>query len=540
MKFLNSLVLPAALAILAGPAHATSQLQEAAPGERRDSLKEAPRPAFEHVGFYTHGGWVFDYPFAPRAWERVDYANMFQLLKRMGYDAVQIWPLLEAIPMPLTAADRAELTAFRPILQDGRDAGLRTWMVLCANLTTPPSVASVPWRQRNPYPVMRTIRFDNAAETVEYRAHRTEMLKILNNADGYVTIDGDPGGYDNAQPQHFVDVFLNDRAAIEKFGTHPAQQSVIPWLWCGWGTSGVWSKPIEPFVRATLDLLPAQLPEPWSLLPGRSDRDGHANGRTNMRLIDEYNLESRSTLLFYEAIEFEPVPPSATLRFADIRRYFQEEAALHGKANGVMGNAQQPIMALPNIYLFARLARDISYAAKTNDAVLDNLAVLLGGPPELLRPAWKCLGLPLAGIPANLPAQLRAIEFTGEAAAFIPGGPALYRDILAAQVDSRRRMLAAMTMPTGTNAQAAAAIAEGADAIVDWWSRHHFVVGNNPGKPFSWDFAHPSQYRQWADWARANVADKEAVAPLAAQELVKRGSLAEPTATERVRQLLGI
>jgi len=66
-------------------------------------------------------------------------------------------------------------------------------------------------------------------------------------------------------------------------------------------------------------------------------------------------------------------------------------------------------------------------------------------------------------------------------------------------------MLAAMTMPTGTDAQAAAAVAEGTDAIVDWWGRHHFVVGNNPGTPFSWDFVHPSQFSQWANWARAKT-----------------------------------
>lgn len=506
-------------------------------GER---VKEAALPAFEHVGFYTHGGWVFDYPLAPRSWQRADYAAMFQLLKRMGYDTVQIWPLLEAIPMPLTTADRAELTAFRPIIDDGRAAGLRTWMALCPNLTTLPAIASVPWRQRNPYPFMRTIRYDSASETADYLAHRRAMIEILNNADGYVTIDGDPGGYADAQPQHFVNVFLNDRAAIEQFGTHPAQQSVIPWLWCGWGTRGVWAEPIEPFIRATLDLLPAQLPEPWALLAGRSDRDGHANGRTNLRLIDEYNLESRSMLLFYEAIEFEPVPPSATLRFADIRRYFQEEAALHRKASGVMGNAQQPIMALPNIYFFARLARDVGYAGKTDDAVLDDLAAFLGGPPALLQPAWKCLALPLAGIPETLPAQLRATTLTGEAAAFIPGGPALYLDILAAQVDSRRRMLTAMTLPTGTDAQAATAVAEGTDALVDWWSRHHYVVAGNPGTPFAWDFVHPSQYNQWATWARANTANKEAVAQLTAQELVNRGTLAEPTATQIVRRLLGL
>ena len=502
--------------------------------------KETPLPAFEHVGFYTHGGWVFDYPFAPRAWQRVDYSNMFQLLQRMGYDTVQIWPLLEAIPMPLTAADRAELMAFRPILDDGAAAGLRTWMVLCANLTVHPSIGSVPWRQRNPYPFLRTIRFDNPTESADYLAHRREMIKILNNADGYVTIDGDPGGYDHAQPQHFVDVFKADRATLDQFGTNPAQQPVIPWLWCGWGTNGVWTEPIAPFVRAVVELLAAQMPEPWELLPGRGHDVAQRPGRVNIQLADEFDHESRSTLLFYEAIEFEPSPPSATLRFGEIRRFFQEESALHRKAPGVMGNAQQPLMMLPNLFYFSRLARDLSYLGKSDDAVLDEFAVLLGGPPALLRPAWKCYDLTLAQIPETLPAQLRATTLTGEPAAFIPGGPALYLDILAAQVDSRRRMLAAMTLPTGTNTQAAAAVAEGTDAIVDWWSRHHFVISNNPGTPFSWQFVHPSQFDQWAKWARASVADKEAVAPLAAQELVSRGTLAEPTATQAVRQLLGI
>ena len=98
---------------------------------------------------------------------------------------------------------------------------------------------SVPWRQRNPYPVMRTIRYDHPTDTADYLAHRRAMIEILNNADGYVTIDGDPGGYDDAQPQHFVNVFLNDRVAIAQFGTNPARQQVIPWLWAGWGTNGL-------------------------------------------------------------------------------------------------------------------------------------------------------------------------------------------------------------------------------------------------------------------------------------------------------------
>lgn len=496
-------------------------------------------PAFEHVGFYTHGGWVFDYPFAPRAWQRVDYSNMFLLLRRMGYDTVQIWPLLEAIPMPLTAADREELHAFRPILDDGAAAGLRTWMVLCANLTTPPAIGAVPWRQRNPYPVMRTIRFDRPAESAEYLAHRREMIGILNNADAYVTIDGDPGGYDDALPQHFVDVLKEDRATLDQVGTHPGKQAIIPWLWCGWGTSGVWTEPIEPTARAVFALLASQMTEPWGIEAGRGSDPKTRPGRVNLQLASEFGHEARSTLLFYEAIEFEPSPPSATLRFAEIRSFFQQESALHRKAPGVMGNAQQPLMMLPNIFYFSQLARDLRYGARTDDAVLDDLAALLGGPPELLRPAWQCQTLSLDALPAELPELLRAARLTGEAAAFIPGGAALYLDIIAAQVDSRRRMLVAMTRPAATNAQAAEAVVEGTEAIVAWWSRHHFVAGENPGAPFAWRFVHPSQFEQWAGWVRANVADKEAVAELAANEMARRGTLGG-NVKQVVRELLGL
>ena len=497
----------------------------------------ADPPAFEHVGFYTHGGWVFDYPLAPRSWQRADYAGMFGLLKKMGYDTVMVWPLLEAIPMPLTDADAAEVRGFRATIQDARDAGLRAWMAQCANLTTPARIAAKPWRERNPYPVFLTINFNNAADTAAYFAHRAAMLAILNNADGYVTIDGDPGSYAGATPQHFADVFRADHATLARHGTDPAHQPVIPWAWCGWGAKGVWQEPVEPLLRAELEALRTQLPEPWALLPGRSAR-GHANDRVNMILADELGLAARSTLLFYEAIEYEPTAPAATLQFDLIRSFFKDESALRGRAPGVMGNAQQPVMVLPNLYFFARCARDAAYLAKPDDAVLDDFAALLGGPPELLRPAWKCLALPLAQLPAELPAQLRATTLTGEAAALIPGGPKLYLDLLAAHLESRRRMLVAMTLPTATNEQCAAAVSEGTDALVAWWKRHHFVAGSDPGTSFRWAFANSGQYTEWANWCRAHIADKSAVAILAAQELVKRGTLAPADAPKVVQKLL--
>ena len=493
----------------------------------------------KHVGLYIHGGWLFDYPFAPRTWQRSDYAGMYGLLKRMGYDSVMIWPLLEAIPMPLTPGDTAELQAFKSILQDGHDAGLITWISQCANLTTPSSIGGVPWRQRNPYPVFRTINFSNVKDSADYLLHRRAMMSILNNADGYVTIDGDPGGYEGANPKDFVNIFLQDHATISQFGTNPSQQQVIPWVWSGWGQKAPFAEPIEPFIRAELDLLSVQLQESWAIMPGRVATNS-GPGRTNMTLTQAYKLESRSTLMLYEAIEPEPIAPSPDLKFDDIRRMLRDEAALYAKGASVMGNAQQPIMKLPGIYFFSRAARDSSYINKSDDEILTDFANFLGGPPSLLLPAWKCYDLDLYEIPANLPAQLRAAALTGEPSRLIPGGSGLYLDVLAAQVESRRRMLSAMTLPHASDADAAAAIVEQIDAVVGWWSRHHYVIGNDPGTSFSWQFVHPSQYNALTTWVRAEMKNKQAIVPLASQGLVSRGTLSEPTATLVVRQLLGL
>ncbi len=267
---------------------------------------EAKPAGFQHRGFYLHTGWFFKHPYAVRTWTREDFAGMFNVLRAMGYDAVMIWPMLESIPMPLTDADEAEVRKFRATIDDAHAAGLKCWLTACPNLTTRAEIAAKPWPARNPYPSFRTIRFDRPDEARQYLEHRTALWRILNNADGYVTIDGDPGGYPGADPADFVRVFKNDRQAIDQFGVDPKHQTVIPWLWCGWGSSGVWqgsNEQLEKQLRASYEKLKADLPEPWEMLPGRS-MEGHANDRLNISLAAEYGLMDRSTLLCYEAVEF--------------------------------------------------------------------------------------------------------------------------------------------------------------------------------------------------------------------------------------------
>ncbi len=484
------------------------------------------QPAFKHRGFYFHCGWAFDRPFAPHSWSRPDFKQAFELLRHLGFDTVMYWPQIEAIPAPVSAEDQAVLENVRGIIADARAAGLRCWLTLTPNLTSPREIASQPFAERNPYRTYQTVRLDNAAQREPFLAHRRAMLRVVNNADAYVTIDGDPGGYPGAKPEDFLRVFVSDRETLNKSGVDPARQMVIPWIWAGWGrTQPLWQGDLTPFSRATMTWLKERLPEPWLMLPGRSHAHGFANGRINSALAEELGLIERSMILCYEAVEFEPSPPGAILQFSAIRRILKEELHLAPKAAGVMGNAQQPIMVLPNIYLFARGSWDPAYLDRSDEEVLRDLAGFLGGPADLLLPAWRCLDLQLDRLPKDLPERLRGARLTSEAAGCIPGGPQRYLEILAAQVASRVGLLAAIDGPAESDDDCARRVADGTAALVSWWKMHHYVLDGDKAQGFEWRFVRGEQVALLGTWAKRNARNKPTVAKAAAGALVERNVL---------------
>jgi hypothetical protein len=504
-----------------------------------------PPTGFKHRGFYLHEGWLFKHPFAVRSWRREDFAAMYRLLARLGFDRVMNWPMFESIPAPLSDADARAIREYARTIDDAHAAGLEFWLVQCANLTPPPSIAAKPWKQRNPYEAWNKVRLDDPAAAAAYFAHRRAMMANANSADAYVTIDGDPGGYPAARPKEWLSVFLADRAALDACGTGPGKQRLIPWVWCGWGTEKVWGgdvhnppEQIAPFVKASLETLAAGMPEPWLLLPGRSNRDRWANGRVNIGLTEESGLMPRSTLFLYEAIEYEPSIPGAKLHFADIRRMLRDEAKYAATADGIFGNAQQPLMVLPNLYLFARGAADLSYLDTPDEEVLGDLADLLGGDRDLLVPTWRCLELSLDQLPADLSVRLRRSTLSGEAAAFIPGGPRRYLDILAAQVESRRGLLEAVATPAGDDDAAADRLAAGAKALIGWWRIHGFVLDGDENTPFQWRFVRGDDVQALSRWAQANVKDRQAVVAAAGRTLAAAGILGGEEAAKRLAEVV--
>jgi hypothetical protein len=59
------------------------------------------------VGIYIHQHWPYNHPYAARTWSLEDWRGWIDGLKRLGFKAVMIWPVLETMPEPLTPGDRA-------------------------------------------------------------------------------------------------------------------------------------------------------------------------------------------------------------------------------------------------------------------------------------------------------------------------------------------------------------------------------------------------------------------------------------------------
>ena len=528
-------------------------------------------PGFKTTGFYLHTHWAFNYPFAVRTWTRQDFKGMFSFLRALDFDRVMIWPITEALPPPLSDEDASYLDDRRTIVADAQSAGLECWVTFAPNISTRPEIRQLPVSQRHFNLHARTYHLDQPVEQRAYFTHLRDILGRLNNADGYVFIDGDPGSYAGARPEEYMDLLRQVRGILNQVGAGRAK--VIPWLWSGWGADWIghapWTQDFRPLTEAVLRQLKTEPPdgcflsadgcflsaEPWELLPGRSFVEGWANGRINLRLVEQAGLVSRSTFMAYEIIEFEPVPPAVTLQFDAIRRVLRQELRHAGQVHGIFGNAQQPIMPLPNLYLFARGAKDPVYLDLSDEQVLADFANLLGGPVELLLPAWRCLEADITSIPVDLPRRLHDAHLTGSIAACLPGGPDRYLHILAEHLEARRVVLdACAQLPNYSIAadetSASERLARAILALERWWQVHGFVGGgeartcgcgrmsSSASSTFTWAYTHPRLLQPLTNWVQQHITEGRIVQPRLAGLLADSGRFTLDEAEHLIAPLL--
>jgi len=69
------------------------------------------------IGMYVHQHWPYNHPYAARTWTVEDWRGYLDGLHRLGYNMVQIWPMLVTMPNPPTPAAVAEEEALPGVVR---------------------------------------------------------------------------------------------------------------------------------------------------------------------------------------------------------------------------------------------------------------------------------------------------------------------------------------------------------------------------------------------------------------------------------------
>ncbi len=327
------------------------------------------------VGMYVHQHWPYNHPYAARTWTLEDWRGYAGALKKVGYNTIMIWPVIETMPDPPTSSDLAALEKHRQVIAMlHHDHGMRVWIALCPNVAPNDAEArKYAFEKRHFFYCDRRLNPADPAALRELIRRRDKLLAPLAEADAFSIIDSDPGGYPGSTNAEFVELLVEHRKLFDRL--RPGIELVY-WLHAGWEAYCRYYRTGE-FRLGTheehLDAL-ARLkkadPAPW----------GVANG---LKEAEELGISGRVISFNYGRIEGEPSFP--------LTNFGGESAYQGGKTpgpRGLMGNAQTHAVQLPNTFAFARGATRQSLTEQDYVKFAEDL---LPGQGRRIVAAWRAL-----------------------------------------------------------------------------------------------------------------------------------------------------
>ena len=238
---------------------------------------------------------------------------------------------------------------------------------------------------------------------------------------------------------------------------------------------------------------------------------------------------------FRVAVIFDNFEVLGAVRF--IRRRQPKTDGVRIEQAGRQCQFKTAVLALPNLFLFARGTKDPAYLDRSDTEVLRDFAQFLGGDPAVLLPAWQCLQRDLATLPADLPARLERSALTSAAAALLPGGAARYLQILAAFVRARLAVLQACGQAPAGESVAVDALYQATAALIAWWRVHRYVFTGENGTDFQWEFTHPELLAPLQTWMKQLTLPRDVLILHAARRLSATGDLTVDQAARLLRGL---
>ena len=309
------------------------------------------KPSFSLRGIHLNG-WPVNYPYSFRSWKEEDWKRFVDIAWAQRVNLFFLWPFMEILPVPLSTEDEAYLQEVRRIVDYAQNQrGMEVWIMQSANRiavsdcgTRDPRIRAY-WvndcqKDMNPADPQQFARIQKSFEA---------FYKNVNNADAFVMIDSDPGGWPQSPVSDQVRIFQAARTLLDRYNVRGSKTKLVDWMHVGWGrhkfftsTDSVvaaydWTdkNPDESdvaFMDKTIQTFKADVPEPWALIAGQTP------------YLDPVSRESvlnKTVYMRYGAIESEPSFPTTNLGQESIRKVFHS-AAQYPELRGVMG--EQPIV----------------------------------------------------------------------------------------------------------------------------------------------------------------------------------------------------
>lgn len=395
------------------------------------------------LGMYIHMHWSYSHPYAARTWGLDDWRSYLTGLRSLGYDFVQIWPMLDSMPPEPTASDRAFLDRLGQVIRMAQDEmGMRVAIVSCPNTIGNAKSHAFGFEERPYFECEWKVDPKDPAAVEALLAGRRRQFAPICHADAVVIIDSDPGGFIGSTNEEFVALMAGQIAVMRE---HNPASELVYWMHFGWENyNRFWEatsrwQPGEPRVplqpepgvfHETLSLMRERIPEPWSVLANGS-LWGHRDA------TEVLGLAGKRCGLHYGLIEGEPTFPLTNCDPARIGQAMQGYLQADFP-RGFLANAQTHALQLPHTYLVAE------HWLRAQDA-RPNLAAfaeqVIPGLGESIASAWMALESADAPRMRALSGELRRLvgapHATGVSSGLLLGGADRFLEDLALNLDVR-------------------------------------------------------------------------------------------------------
>ena len=338
------------------------------------------KPNFAKRAMHLNG-WPIEYPYSFRSWNEKNWFHYIDLLSYQGVNLFFIWPFMDIIPVPLSAEDESYLQEVRRVVEYAqKKRGMEVWIMHSANRVASSDVGMSDPRTRR-YWVAAQVDMNPAVpeQFEKILESREPLYRIVNNADGFCLIDSDPGGWPDSPLSEYMRIFQGMRAFLDEYNVHGNRAKLINWVLDGWGQKG---RLENSFLVETIQAMKNALPEPWSLMVVYKDA---------LAACRKQGVLAKTIFLPYGAIEGEPSYPSTNVAFEGIRSALDGLSELD-EIEGLMGNAQTPLLQFPHTYFFLRSGWDYDYRNRNQSEVIAELSsYFYPGRTQLIADAYMAL-----------------------------------------------------------------------------------------------------------------------------------------------------